>query len=332
MHILCENIRVFRKARGLTQKELAEGLGISDKTVSRWESGVQLPEASMIPTLADILGVSIDALYGIETSVSEPAADSRDNRKTIVSFKIWMVAGSLFSLLGSLLYRYFGSTVFLSPRLIDADYYNTAKGATADVFAFFGIIAIFAGIFAVIITKVRFSMLYKPHMPDTVFAENVRYTGAAVVVYSVIFMKTAPEILSFGFYVPREVYGCIFVAALTGVLLWYRYRLKKREIALSKPMTIIALVTGGIGIAMSVTGLIWRDAVTFSVAMGDKVSYFSSGSSTSSGVAIDALLLTVSDWLIPAMPVLLYIDLLIRLRKSELSVKIATAPKEPRND
>nr|WP_316621514.1 helix-turn-helix transcriptional regulator [uncultured Ruminococcus sp.] len=49
MNILCENIRTLRKARGLTQKELAEKLDISDKTVSRWESGVQLPEASLIP-------------------------------------------------------------------------------------------------------------------------------------------------------------------------------------------------------------------------------------------------------------------------------------------
>lgn len=129
-------------------------------------------------------------------------------------------------------------------------------------------------------------------------------------------MKTAPEILSFGYFVPREVYGCIFAAALTGVLLWYRYQLKKREIALSKPMTITAPVTGGIGIVMSVTALIWRDALTFAVAMGDEVSYYSWGSNTSAGVMIDAILLTVSDWLILAMPVLLYIDLLIRLRKN----------------
>ena len=315
MNILCENIRAYRKAQGLTQKELAEQLGISDKTVSRWESGVQLPEASLIPDLASVFHITIDELYGVESTATDPTHEVKDGRKTIVSFKVWMVAGTLFSLLGSLLYRYFGSTVFLSPNIIDVDYYNTAKGATADIFAFVGIVAIFAGIFAVVITKVRFAMLYKPHMPDSVFAENVRYTGTAVVVYSVIFMKTAPEILSFGYYVPREVYGCIFAAALTGILLWYRYQLKKREIPTTKPLTVTALAIGGVGIVMSITALIWRDALTFSVAMGDEVSYYSWGSNSSAGVMIDALLLTVSDWLILLMPVLLYIDLLIRLRK-----------------
>lgn len=315
MNILCENIRAYRKAQGLTQKELAEQLGIFDKTVSRWESSVQLPEASLIPDLASVFHITTDELYGIENAAPDPTHEVKDDRKTIVSFKVWMVAGTLFSLLGSLLYRYFGSTVFLSPNIIDVDYYNTAKGATADIFAFVGIVAIFAGIFAVVITKVRFAMLYKPHMPDSVFAENVRYTGAAVVVYSVIFMKTAPEILSFGYYVPREVYGCIFAAALTGILLWYRYQLKKREIPTTKPLTVTALAIGGVGMIAAITALIWRDALTFSVVMGDEVSYYSWGSNSSAGVMIDALLLTVSDWLILLMPVLLYIDLLIRLRK-----------------
>ncbi|MBQ3264808.1 MAG: helix-turn-helix transcriptional regulator [Ruminococcus sp.] len=316
MHILCENIRTLRKERGMTQKELSEKLGISDKTVSRWESGVQLPEASLIPALAEVLNVSIDTLYGIGAPAADEAkAAGTDEKKNIISFKIWMVAGTLFSLLGSLLYRYFGSTVFLSPNIIDVDYYNTAKGATADIFAFVGIVAIFAGIFAVVITKVRFAMLYKPQMPDSVFAENVRYTGAAIVVYSIIFMKTAPEILSFGYVVPREVYGYILVAALSGVLLWYRYQLKKRGIPSTKPTTVTALAIGGVGVIAAIAALIWRDALTFAVAMGDEVSYYSWGSNTSVGVTIDAILLTVSDWLILAMPILLYIDLMIRLRK-----------------
>lgn len=316
MNILCENIRVYRKERGLTQKELAEKLDISDKTVSRWESGGQLPEASLIPGLAKILGVSIDKLYGIEATASEPAEGHPDYRKVIVGFKVWMVAGTLFSLLGSLIYRYFGSTVFLSPNIIDIDYYNTAKGATADIFAFVGIVAIFGGIFAVIITKVRFSMLCKPYMPDAVFAENVRYTGAAVVVYSVIFMKTAPEILSFGYYISREVYGCIFVTAFTAVLIWYCYQLQKHDLSLNKPVAVTAFSIGGVGIIMLITALILRDSLTFTTAMGlSTIIDHASGSSASAGVSVAAILLMVSDWLILAMPVLLYIGLLLRLRK-----------------
>ena len=314
LNILCENIRTYRKESGMTQKELAEKLGISDKTVSRWESGVQLPEASLLPELAEAFGTSIDQLYGIEKE-SDDSSESilKDNKKAIFNFKIWMIAGTLISLLGSLLYRYFGSAAFLTPSVYDAEYYNTAKGAAADIFAFVGIIMIFAGIFAVIVIKVRFATLYKPHMPDAVFAENVRYTGAAIVVYSVILLKTAPEILSFGFVVPREVYGCIFAAALTAVLMGYGSQLKKRGIASSKPVTIIALVTGGVGIAATVTGLILRDSLAVASAMSGEFSDYVSGSMA--GVTAATILLSVSDWLILAMPVLLYINLLIKLRK-----------------
>lgn len=55
-------IAILRKANGLTQKELADKLGISDKAVSRWERDETAPDISLIPTLADILGVTTDEL------------------------------------------------------------------------------------------------------------------------------------------------------------------------------------------------------------------------------------------------------------------------------
>lgn len=48
-----------RKARGLTQKELAKQIGVTDKAVSRWETGTGFPDVSCLETLADALGVSI---------------------------------------------------------------------------------------------------------------------------------------------------------------------------------------------------------------------------------------------------------------------------------
>lgn len=315
MNILCENIRTYRKALGLTQKELSEQLGISDKTVSRWESGVQLPEASLLPQIADVLKVSIDELYGLEhETTNHSETPQKDERKILLDFKIWMITGTLISLLGSLLYRYFGSTVFLTPHIIDVDYYNTAKGATADIFTFVGIVAIFAGIIILIITKVRLAMQFKPVMPTPVFAVNIRYTGAAVVAFSVIFMKTAPEILSLGYFLPRSVYGNIFIAVLTAVLLWYQHQLKKREIAVSKPLSVIALIIGGISIVTSIATLVMRDYLMLTI-FTDGTLISSSDSGTASGVFIGGILLSVSDWLILAMPIIIYIGLLIKLRK-----------------
>ena len=55
-------ICVLRKANGLTQRELADKLGISDKAVSRWERDETAPDLSLIPAIAEIFGVSSDEL------------------------------------------------------------------------------------------------------------------------------------------------------------------------------------------------------------------------------------------------------------------------------
>ena len=49
-----------RKAMGLTQVELADKLGMSNKSVSKWERGVCLPDVSLYSELCTILGISIN--------------------------------------------------------------------------------------------------------------------------------------------------------------------------------------------------------------------------------------------------------------------------------
>ena len=57
-----ETICTLRKEKGMTQKELAEALHVTDKAVSKWERGGSLPDTATIPYLAEILGVSIETL------------------------------------------------------------------------------------------------------------------------------------------------------------------------------------------------------------------------------------------------------------------------------
>lgn len=52
----------LRKELGLTQKELAEKLEVTDKAISRWETGKGLPDTSLLKPLAEILGVSVGEL------------------------------------------------------------------------------------------------------------------------------------------------------------------------------------------------------------------------------------------------------------------------------
>ena len=51
-------VAALRKAKGWTQLELAEKMGITDKAVSKWERDLSYPDISSLPRLAEILGVS----------------------------------------------------------------------------------------------------------------------------------------------------------------------------------------------------------------------------------------------------------------------------------
>ena len=55
-------IAEIRKQKGFTQKELAENLMVTDKAISRWETGKGLPDTSLLKPLGDVLGVSVTEL------------------------------------------------------------------------------------------------------------------------------------------------------------------------------------------------------------------------------------------------------------------------------
>lgn len=59
---MAEVISSRRKELGMTQKELAEKLNITDKAVSKWERGIACPDTASIPKLAQILGISLEEL------------------------------------------------------------------------------------------------------------------------------------------------------------------------------------------------------------------------------------------------------------------------------
>ncbi len=63
-----EIIAVLRRERGMTQKELADRLNITDKAVSKWERGLALPDTAAIPKLAEIFGVSVEELISAKAS------------------------------------------------------------------------------------------------------------------------------------------------------------------------------------------------------------------------------------------------------------------------
>ena len=70
---LSEKIVNLRKARNMSQEELAENLGVSRQAVSRWEVGSALPDASNILQLSKLFGVSADYLLNDDYKGEAPA-------------------------------------------------------------------------------------------------------------------------------------------------------------------------------------------------------------------------------------------------------------------
>ena len=82
--MLSENLKHFRKAKGLSQEELAIKLHIVRQTVSKWEKGLSVPDSGMLIRLAEALDTSVTELLG-ETAGSEPASGESAELKAIAA-------------------------------------------------------------------------------------------------------------------------------------------------------------------------------------------------------------------------------------------------------
>ena len=64
---LGEMISFLRKEKGMTQSELAEKMNVTDKAVSKWERNLSCPDVNSIPTLAEVLGITVEELLNAQT-------------------------------------------------------------------------------------------------------------------------------------------------------------------------------------------------------------------------------------------------------------------------
>lgn len=78
-------LAMLRKAKGLTQEAAAEILGVSNKTVSKWETGGGLPEITVLPALAELYGVTADDILAGQTLRRESAPETAALKKRMLS-------------------------------------------------------------------------------------------------------------------------------------------------------------------------------------------------------------------------------------------------------
>ena len=73
--MLKDNIKNLRKEKGLSQEELAIKLNVVRQTVSKWERGLSVPDSSMLISLAEELGTSVNVLLGESVEEKTPNDD-----------------------------------------------------------------------------------------------------------------------------------------------------------------------------------------------------------------------------------------------------------------
>lgn len=77
-------ISSLRKEKGMTQLDLAQKMGVTDKSVSKWERDLSFPDITSIPKLAEIFDISVDELMQIKT---ESNTQNKTNEVIEVAFK-----------------------------------------------------------------------------------------------------------------------------------------------------------------------------------------------------------------------------------------------------
>lgn len=87
-----ELISTLRKEKGMTQKDLAEKMNVTDKAVSKWERNLSCPDINSLPDLAQALGVSVEELLNTSKK-EEKQISEKDKIIDIICFAIPLAMG-----------------------------------------------------------------------------------------------------------------------------------------------------------------------------------------------------------------------------------------------
>ena len=168
-------ILMARTKAGLTQKELADKIGVSDKTISKWETGKSLPDISYYETLCDALNIKVNELLSgeylneeiylekAETNIVEIIRENKFSKKKVVAklfagLALFIAAALLIGILSSLNLSEVIAGLFDLPTLVILVFINlgailiSGKRSLGDILFLLRHIAIPAGVLLSIIS------------------------------------------------------------------------------------------------------------------------------------------------------------------------------------
>lgn len=97
-----ERISTLRKERGMTQRDLAEKMNVTDKAVSKWERNLSCPDVGSIPRLAQVLGVSVEELMTVSVPEKDTALAKREKLTDLILCAVPLAMGVAVTVLGIL--------------------------------------------------------------------------------------------------------------------------------------------------------------------------------------------------------------------------------------
>lgn len=228
-------IKERRKALGITQRELADTLSISDKTVSRWESGNQIPDAILLPDLAEALNISINQLYGFKEEAkeeTEPVCLKAENKKAEllnIAYKISIAVGLVLFLFGSMLMIHINDIYYFMPDEND--------WANGNVFMFIGAgLCIASQVAFMLLSRFKFSIFDK---------SEIIYGGICALSVMAVLQIVFPLFITVHITYAYEIIVGLFAVAVTLMMIFQKKTLRNRGVKVGKGITIasIAVVT-----------------------------------------------------------------------------------------
>ena len=85
----------LRKEKGMTQLELADRMGVTDKAVSKWERDVSCPDIASMPRLAEVLGTTVDELMQARPGAAAPRPKPAGKAGRLVELALKGVAAAM---------------------------------------------------------------------------------------------------------------------------------------------------------------------------------------------------------------------------------------------
>lgn len=80
-------VATLRKEQGMTQLNLAEKMGVTDKAVSKWERDLSFPDVNSIPKLAEIFNITVDELMQVKADTKENVTNNKISEIVSIALK-----------------------------------------------------------------------------------------------------------------------------------------------------------------------------------------------------------------------------------------------------